>query len=456
MRGISVPRREMNPSHQAIIDSIDSNRCTELAVALVDVPSLTGNEQPIAECVHRLLRDMGVESSLQEFELGRFNTIGRFRGSGGGATLLFNGHMDISFSGNEAYLPQLPGYKPKAVVKDGWIYGMGVHNMKGGCAAYLAAVEAVVRSGVRLKGNVLLAFVGGEIERHAVLHYQGASFRGGGCGTKHFVTNGGIADMAVVGEPTRMMLITEHVGSVGVRISTRGKPAPLRVASHGDDAIQKMRALLDAFDGYAADYSRCHEYRGRRSTVHLHSIEGGWPYRCNRVPIFCHVFLEYRLLPDQMVKDIPLEVERLLARVRTARADIEFDVEYFVTLPPHRSESDSIVAHHLRDAHRRIMGAPPEEGVGAFYSDASHLQAYGIPAVNYGPSGRTVSGKENWDPEIGEHLSVEDLTATARVYAALILDVCSCSRDELGLATPLAPKRACPGTPPSNRTTGFS
>lgn len=416
-----------------ILDSITPERCTELAVTLVDIPSLTGNEQPIAECVDRLLRGMGVESALQEFEPGRYNTLGRIRGTGGGATLLFNGHIDISFAGTEAYLPDLPGYRPKAVVKDGWIYGMGVHNMKGGCAAYLAAAEALMRSGVRLKGDALFAFVGGEIERHAIIHYQGACFRGGGCGTKHFVTNGGIADMAVVGEPTRMVLVTEHVGSVGVRITTRGKPAPLRVFENGDDAIQKMRVLIDTFDGYAADYATRHEYKGRRSTVHMHSIEGGWPYRCNRVPIFCHVFLEYRLLPTQQVKDVPLEVERLLAQVRAKRPELEFDVEYFVTLPPHRSEADSIIAHKLRAAHAGVMGAAPEEGVGGFYSDASHLQAYGIPAVNYGPSGRTVTGKENWDPDVGEHLSIEDLTATARVYAALMLDVLSRPRAELGL-----------------------
>ena len=69
-----------------------------------------------------------------------------------------------------------------------------------------------------------------------------------------------------------------------------------------------------------------------------------------------------------------------------------------------------------------------------FYSDASHLQAYGIPAVNYGPSGRTISGKQ-WDAEIGEHLSIDDLTSTARIYAALILDICSKTRSELGLST---------------------
>jgi acetylornithine deacetylase len=416
-----------------VLDAVTSERCTELAVTLVDIPSLTGNERPIAECMLRLLTGMGIDAYLQEFEPERFNAIGNIKGRGNGATLLFNGHMDISFAGNEAYLPNAPGYRPKAVVKDGWIHGMGVHNMKGGCAAFLAAAEAVVKSGVELKGNVLLAFVGGEIERHAVLHYQGATYRGGGCGTKHFVNNGGIADMAVVGEPTRMMLITEHVGSVGVRITTRGKPAPLRVADHGDDAIRKMRVLIDVFDDFARDYAGRHQYKDCSSSVHMHSIEGGWPFRCNRVPFFCHVFLEFRLLPDQHVNEVPLEVERLLAMARARKPGIDFDTEFFVTLPPAQDCSTSVVAQRMRAAHEAVMGRAPGEGVGLFYSDASHLQAYGIPAVNYGPSGRTVTGKENWDPDIGEHLAIEDLTKTAQVYAALILDVCSKTREELGL-----------------------
>lgn len=424
----------MKPSSiKEIVNLVDAKRVTELAVALVDVPSPTGQERPIAECIDSIFRGIGVESSMQEFEPERFNTIGSIRGIGNGATLLFNGHMDISFSGNEAYLPQVPGYKPKAVVKDGWIYGMGVHNMKGGCAAFIAAAEAVLKAGVDLRGNLLVACVGGEIERHAVIHYQGACFRGGGCGTKHFVNNGGIADMAVVGEPTRMMLIPEHVGSVGVRITTRGLPAPLRVAGHGSDAIRKMRFLLDVLDDFACDYTSRHQYKDRRGTVHMHSIEGGWPYRCNRIPIFCHVFLEFRVMPNQNVSEVPLEVERLLEMTRRKSPGLEFDTEFFVTLPPCKDAGDSIVAHRIRTAHAAVMGVRPEEGVGLFYSDASHLQAYGIPAVNYGPSGRTVTGKENWDPEVGEHLSIEDLTNTARVYTALILDVCSKTREELGL-----------------------
>ncbi len=341
--------------------------------------------------------------------------------------------MDIAFSGTEQYLPRVPGYQPKAVVNDGWIYGMGVHNMKGGCAAFLAAAEAIKKAGVELRGDLLMAFVGGEIERHSINQFQGASFRGGGCGTKHFVTNGGIADMAVVGEPTRMMLINEHVGSVAVRITTRGMPAPLRVESHGTNAIRKMQVLIDEFDAYAEEYAELNKYKDHRASVHMHAIEGGWPYRCNRVPIFCHVFLEYRLMPNQKVNEVPIDLQALLERVRRKRPDIQFETEFFVTLPPAQDSSKTVIAKAMRSAHQSVTNTQPEEGLGLFYSDASHLQSYGIPAVNYGPSGRTVTGKENWDPEVGEHLSIEDLTETAKVYTALVLDVCGRARDELGL-----------------------
>ena len=91
-----------------IVASVTPERCEELAVRLVDIPSLTGNEQPIAECVHGILAEMGAETYMQEFEPGRYNAIGRLRGQGRGATLLLNGHIDIAFNGTESYLPKAP------------------------------------------------------------------------------------------------------------------------------------------------------------------------------------------------------------------------------------------------------------------------------------------------------------------------------------------------------------
>jgi len=293
----------------------------------------------------------------------------------------------------------------------------------------------VAKAGPDLRGNIVLACVGGEIERHAVLEYQGAAFRGGGCGTKHFVNNGGIADMAVVGEPTGRRLVVEHVGSVGVRLTTRGLPAPLRVAHQGDDALVKMKALFEVFDDFAADYGKRHEYKGQSGMVHLHSIEGGWPYRCNRVPIFCHAFMEFRILPHETMRDVPLEVEKLMGLAQQVNPDVKFDVEYFVSLPSVSIPNDEEIANRVREAHTLVEGQPPEENVGKFFSDAAHLVAYGVPSVNYGPSGRTISGKENWDPLIGEHTNIDDIVGTARTFTAVMLDVASKSRAELKLKT---------------------
>lgn len=410
---------------------IKADELIELTAALVDFPSVTGEERPIAEFLHRRLRALGLEAGLQEFEDNRCNVLATLRGDGTGASLMFNGHLDISHSGQEEYFPEGPGYQPKALVEDGWIYGMGSHNMKGAIACYVAAVAAVIRAGVRLRGDVILALVGGEIERHAVGRHQGRRFRGGGCGTRYLVTNGGTADMAVIGEPTRMRVVPEHVGSVAVRLTTRGLPAPLRKADHGVDAIRGMRPLLDVFEDFAAEYQRRHRHRDLPGTIHLAAIEGGWPWRCNRVPIFCSVFVEARILPDQTVQEVRQEIQALIARAREKDPGFQPDVEFYVTNPGARTDRDAFVVQSVQRAHAAVHGAAPEVVTGAFTSDAIHLTRYGIPTVNYGPAGRTRSGKEMWDPLLGEHIAVADLESCAKVYATTILDICSRPRGEV-------------------------
>ncbi len=410
---------------------VDEKALAQLTADLVDFPSITGEEKGIAEFLYTHLRALGLETTLQEFEAERFNVLATLRGDGSGPSLMFNGHMDISFSGQEDYLPNVPGYQPKALVEDGWIYGMGSHNMKGALACYVAAVEAVIRAGAALRGDVLLALVGGEIERHSVGRYQGRQFRGGGGGTRYLVTNGGTADMPVIGEPTRMRVVPEHVGSVAVRLTTRGLPAPLRVADHGMDAVRAMRPLLDVFDDFAAEYSRRHRYRNLPGTIHLACIEGGWPWRCNRVPIFCSAYVEVRILPDQTMQDVRREIQALIARARDKDSTFKVEVEFYVTNPGATTDRKSWVSRAVQRAHTAVHGAPPEVITGAFTSDAIHLTRYGIPTINYGPAGRTRSGKEMWDPLLGEHIAVADLVTCTKVYAATILEVCTRARDEV-------------------------
>ena len=91
----------------------------------------------------RVRRRSGLQVQWQQVEEGRANVLGTWPGTGGGKTLMFNGHMDTSYSGREPWLQGIPGFQPKAFVKDGRIYGLGISNMKGALACYVEAVRAL-------------------------------------------------------------------------------------------------------------------------------------------------------------------------------------------------------------------------------------------------------------------------------------------------------------------------
>ncbi|PYX95730.1 MAG: hypothetical protein DMG71_08240, partial [Acidobacteria bacterium] len=163
----------------------------------------------------------GLDLTWQEVEEGRANVVGRWAGTGGGNNLMFNGHMDTSNTGDEEFLTGI-GYKARAVVKNGMIYGLGIYNMKGALVCYTHALKALLRAGVKLKGDVIIAAVAGEIEKTQWGEFKGKEYRGYGFGTHYLVNHGVLPDMCILGEPTDMNLVLEHFGSLWVRISCSG------------------------------------------------------------------------------------------------------------------------------------------------------------------------------------------------------------------------------------------
>src|SRR6187401_1193176 len=176
----------------------------------------------MGERVQDELEDMGLQVQWQEVEAGRPNVVGLWEGTGGGRTLMFNGHMDTSYSGREPWLAGIPGFQPEGFVRDGRIYGNGISNMKGALACYVEAVRSLQDAGARLKGDVMIAAVAGEIEKTQWADAQGAEFRGYAAGSRYLVGHGGAADVCILGEPTEGKIVLGHFGSLWLRISTRG------------------------------------------------------------------------------------------------------------------------------------------------------------------------------------------------------------------------------------------
>src|SRR5262245_18839171 len=119
--------------------TVDNDR--SLLVDLVDISSPTGKETNVAQYLVARMRKCGMDTDLPLVDADRPNAVGHRRGRGDGLNLLFTGHMDTSYSGQEEHLAG-EGFQPKAVYRDGWVFGLGANNMKSGLAGVLIAIEA--------------------------------------------------------------------------------------------------------------------------------------------------------------------------------------------------------------------------------------------------------------------------------------------------------------------------
>ena len=154
---------------------VDEDAIAQLTMEMVDIPSPQGGEKALAEYLADRFRAAGLVTWMQEVEPERYNVYGRLEGTGDGPTLMYCGHLDTTYGGDEEGIRDLgPGYQPKSWREDEWIYGMGTYNMKSGHASAILAVEAMARSKAKLRGNLMIAGVVGE-----TCHRAGGALPGG-------------------------------------------------------------------------------------------------------------------------------------------------------------------------------------------------------------------------------------------------------------------------------------
>jgi len=178
---------------------IDKAALTSLVTEMIDIPSPMGGEEALARYLEGRFRAAGLKTRLQEVEPGRFNVYGLLEGTGGGANLMYAGHLDTTYGGDEEGIRDLgPGYQPKSWVDGEWVHGLGVYNMKGGHASAILAVEALARSKARFPGDLTIAGVVGETSHTNVARYQGSRYRGCGIGARFMVANAVWSDMVVI------------------------------------------------------------------------------------------------------------------------------------------------------------------------------------------------------------------------------------------------------------------
>lgn len=395
------------------VAEIDHGALVQLLQQMVRIRSYSsgGEEGEIARFVQKQAQEIGLESDVQEVEPGRFNVVSRLVGTGNGLSLMFNGHLDTNPAGLGWTVDPLSGE-----LRDGYIYGIGVSNMKAADAAYLAAVAAVVRAGVRLRGDVLIAHVIGELQ--------------GGVGTDHLIKSGIRADRFIVGEPTDLSVLTMHAGSIELSITIRGRTRHLSKMEEAVDAIDKAIGVMNAIKDMQFTGPDDTDAAGLRR-VAVGAIRGGLgadyqDWRPALIADTCTLKLSIRFGPGQSVVSVENDVKDELDRLRALDPELDVSVErnkggQRIDMGPFFVPPDADIVQTVAAAHSAATGSSPRIGAVSPYkfygTDAFHLAAAGMTGVVYGPG-----GKFNTMPD--ERVELADLFTAAEVYVRAIVDVC--------------------------------
>jgi acetylornithine deacetylase/succinyl-diaminopimelate desuccinylase-like protein len=401
---------------------VDRDRLVETASRMIAVHSFTGDEQRMAELMIALYDELGLQTQWQQVEDSRANAVGTWSGAGGGKSLMFNGHMDTSYSGREPWLRNVPGFQPQPFVENGRLYGLGISNMKGALACYVEAVRALRDADVRLQGDVLIAAVCGEIEKTQYGEARGAQYRGYAAGTRYLVSHGGVADMCLLGEPTEGKVVLGHFGALWLRIRVHGNfiHTAFSEGKRDQNSILRANEVLEAVQEWIPTWENndSNSYRGAKAIVNIGAIEGGFGWRVSRTPHHTDLFLDIRVPPTKpmgVARREVLDWVRSLAE-RFPRYGVAGEV--YVTAPGAEIEEEHELVAAIDAAHAEVFGEAPGRDVTRWFSDASALTRYGIPTVNYGTSTGLM------DVEKGENLEIDGLVKTAETYARVAMTVC--------------------------------
>ena len=436
---------------QRAMAQVNEERLIKLVRDLVDIPSTTGEERECAQFLVRYMKEMGLETKLQEITEGRANAIGVLQGTGEGPVLMFNGHLDTACTGIEeedyAAMGPLPaGYKPKSYLKNGFILGLGANNMKGGVAAAVATLDALLQTGVKLKGDVVMAGVAGESEKSpvegAVRSYRGARYQGGGYGTRYLVTHGPVPDYAVVCEPSGCYVINAQTGYFFIKITVKGKAAYQATKGpgfRGINAIEKACSLIERLREWDSEYARLHTYDSGMGIIEPHltigAIEGGWPYKPSYSTAICNLYVDLRVTPAMNPREALDKLGAVLRKIAADDPQLKYDVEVYASnVPATVTNPENYLIQACLRARELVVGQQQERfplGMGTAYNDSNIFRQHGIPALKCGPSGGKVSAEARELLDEGERLSIQELISAAKIYVAVALDLCTKTRSEL-------------------------
>lgn len=330
-------------------------------------------EVAIARYITAWLEHRDLESHWIEYTKGRPSVVGVARGSGGGKSLMLNGHVDTV---------TLMGYEDDPLsgkIIDGKLYGRGAADMKSGVAAAMVALANAKKLGLR--GDVIFTGVADE---------EAASI-----GTEDVLRAGWRADAAIVSEPTDLDIMHAHKGFVELELTVHGLAAHGSRADLGIDAIVNAGYFLAEFGRYA---KRLQEGPADPAvgtgTVHASIISGG--EESSSYPARCTITLERRTVDGETPEIVEREIREIMTKVASEVPSFKADLKVKFSRPPHSTPLDHPFTKLVVDIAGKAIGREATVTGAPYWTDCALLSQEGIVPLLWGPKGEGLHAKEEW------------------------------------------------------------
>jgi acetylornithine deacetylase len=417
------------PTDQTLIEAVDrlSDRATSLLQELVRTPSLTGNEEAVQRIVAQAMQELGLEvdvwepavedlapyaEHVGEFETlqGRPNVVGIWRGSGGGKSMILNGHVDTVDPGA---VDQWTDDPFSARIIDGQLFGRGSLDMKAGVVANIIAAAALRATGWQPKGDVIVESVISEED--------------GGAGTVAAIVRGYTADACIITEPSAFDIVIAQGGSLVFRIHVSGKSAHAAARNEGVSALDCFLPIYAALNEFEAERNRtlAHPLYAEienKIPINIGVVQAGsWP---SSVPDWLIAEGRAGLVPGETLEQFKAEFVEVVMRAAASDPWLSEHpprVEWFSgQFAPSEIEGDHPLVGLVSSAHQAVTGETPRVKGVTYGADMRHfLNIVGIPCLMYGAGDVAGAHAPN------ESISIHDMLTCAKAVAIATRNWCS-------------------------------
>jgi succinyl-diaminopimelate desuccinylase len=358
----------------------------ELLKKLIRAKStLDAGEIKCANVLADFFHSAGIKPKVDVWNKTRANITARIKSAGKKPALLFVSHLDV--------VPAQRADAFEPVERSGKIFGRGACDMKGGITSAAVAMAEIIRSKVKLQGDVIFAATAGEetdstgVKKFIKSFKQKSKFAG-----------------IIVPEPTNFDLVYAHRGLLWLQITTKGKCAHSSMPQLGINAIDSMRMFLNKLENFKI--SGVNKLLGKTS-ISVNKISGG--SAGNIVPDSCSVQIDIRTIPGQKTSRIVDDINKIIARLSKQNPRFKAELKVLRDSGSLQTDEKCEFVKRSKQILNKYLTAVP------FTTDAPYLTVFKSPIIIFGP------GKPQLCHKSGEYIEIKDLKKAVEFYKKIIL-----------------------------------